>query len=301
MKKILVVGATGLVGSRFVSLAKDKVGIIPVDENTLDITSAEAVDNYFSENEFDSVLNFAAITNVDAAEKEKGDENGITWRLNVVGVENLTKACIKYNKFIVQISTDFIFKGDQNNPGPYSEDAEIPDSMDGIGWYGWTKNRAENLLRNSECRNVIVRIAYPFYSAEFTPKLDYAKNYLKLHDDGKLFPIFTDQTLSVINVDELVEPLLKILTEELIGTFHIVSSNTTTPFDFVEYLLRKARNVEGVVQKGLMEEFLKAEGRTPRPRLGGFKTKFTEKNLNMKFKTWQEMVDEFVIRLQNKK
>src|SRR3990170_6441879 len=102
MKKILVVGATGLVGSRFVSLAKDKVGIIPVDENTLDITSAEAVDNYFSENEFDSVLNFAAITNVDAAEKEKGDENGITWRLNVVGVENLTKACIKYNKFIVQ-------------------------------------------------------------------------------------------------------------------------------------------------------------------------------------------------------
>ena len=69
----------------------------------------------------------------------------------------------------------------------------------------------------------------------------------------------------------------------------------------MEYLLRKARNVEGVVQKGLMEEFLKAEGRTPRPRLGGFKTKFTEKNLNMKFKTWQEMVDEFVIRLQNKK
>lgn len=297
MKKILVIGATGLVGSRFVSLVKDKVGIIPVDENTLDITSFEAVDKYFSEKYFDSVLNFAAITNVDAAEKEKGNESGITWKLNVDGVENLNKASIKYNKFIVQISTDFVFKGDQENPGPYNEVVEIPNSIDGIGWYGWTKNRAENLLRKSESRNAIARIAYPFYAAEFGSKLDYAKNYLKLYDERKLFPVFTDQTLSVLNVDDLAEPLLKILTEELTGIFHIVSSNTTTPFDFVAYLLKKSRNIEGVVKKGLMEEFLKVEGRTPRPRLGGFKTEITENRLNIKFKTWQEMVDEFVKQL----
>ena len=37
MKRILVIGATGLVGSRFVELAKDKFEIISADEKILDI------------------------------------------------------------------------------------------------------------------------------------------------------------------------------------------------------------------------------------------------------------------------
>lgn len=298
MKKVLVIGATGLVGSRFCELAKDKIDILPVDEKILDITDKASVEKYFSENQFDSVLNFAAVTNVDGAEKERGDENGFTWKLNVLAPKNLAEECKKTNRFLIQISTDFVFRGTESEPGPYSEEEKIPDDMSGIGWYGWTKNRAESLLQNSGSRNAVVRIAYPFYSAKYDLKLDFAKNYLKLFDEGKLFPIFTDQTLSVLNVDNLAEPLIKILTEEMSGIFHLVSSDTTTPFDFVEYLLKKARNVEGVVQKGSMVEFLKAEGRTPRPRLGGLKTELTEQRLGMKFKTWKEMVDEFVEQLK---
>lgn len=78
MKKVLVIGATGLVGSRFTELAKNKIDIIPVDEKVLDITDKDAVDKYFKENQFDSVLNLAAVTNVDGCEKERGDENSFT-------------------------------------------------------------------------------------------------------------------------------------------------------------------------------------------------------------------------------
>ncbi len=293
MKKVLVIGATGLVGSRFTELAKNKIDIIPVDEKVLDITDKDAVDKYFKENQFDSVLNLAAVTNVDGCEKERGDENSFTWKLNVVGPKNLAEACLRCNNFMVQISTDFIFRGTKDEPGPYSEDAEIPEDNNGIGWYGWTKNRAEKAIQNSGVRNSIVRIAYPFYSTKFDLKLDFAKNYLKLFDDGKLFPIFKDQTITPIYVDDLVEPLVKILDDEIEGTFHLVSRDVTTPFDFVEYLLKKNRNVEGVVKEGSMSEFLKAKGRTPRPRLGGLKTKITQQKLGMKFKTWREMIDEF--------
>lgn len=297
MKKILLIGATGLIGSRFSELTKDKFEITAVDENTLDITDKDAVEDYFSGHSFDSVLNFAAVTNVDGSEKERGDENGFTWKLNVIGPQNLIEVCKKNNIFFAQISTDFVFTGTEDNPGPYSEDQQIPDDSTGIGWYGWTKNRAEKLIRDSGIRSAIVRVAYPFYSAKFDQKLDFAKNYLKLYDEGKLFPIFTDQTFSVLNVDDLSEPLSKILFEELEGTFHLVSRDIATPFDFVEYLLEKARNAKGVVQKGSMIEFLKVEGRTPRPRLGGLKTDLTEMRLSMKFKTWKEMVDEFVKNL----
>jgi len=303
MKKILVIGASGLVGSRFVELAKSKLSIIPVDENILDITNKESVDKFFKENEFDSVLNFAAITNVDGAEKERGDENGFTWKLNVIGPKNLAEACKVNNKqslaskspgkFLVQISTDFVFRGTENEAGPYAEDTTLPEDNNGIGWYGWTKNRAEARIRESGVRNAVVRIAYPFYGSKFEQKLDFAKNYLKVFDNGKLFPIFTDQTFTPLNIDDFVESMVKILNEEIEGTFHIVSSDTATPFDFVEYLLNKTRNVSGVVQKGSMIEFLKTVGRTPRPRLGGLKTEITEKRLGMKFKTWREMVDDF--------
>ena len=297
MKKVLVIGATGLIGSRFCELAKDLINIVPIDEKTLDITDKSSVEKYFSQNQFDCVLNFAAVTDVDGAEKERGDENGFTWKLNVLGPKNLATECKNTNRFLVQISTDFVFRGTEGEAGPYAEETKIPDNMDGLGWYGWSKNRAEIKIKESEARHAIVRIAYPFYSSKYDLKLDFAKNYLKLYDEGKLFPIFTDQILSVINVDELVNPLVKILDQEMAGVFHIVSSDTTTPFDFVEYLLKKARSVEGIVQKGLMFEFLKAEGRTPRPRLGGLKTEITQEKLGIKFKSWKEMVDGFIADL----
>ena len=297
MKKILVIGASGLVGSRFVELAKDKLEIIAVDEKILDITDKNAVNKYFKDNLFDTILNFAAVTNVDGAEKERGNESGLTWNLNAFGPKYLSEACKQYDRFLVQISTDFVFTGNNEDSGPYDEEANIPEIMDGIGWYGWTKNRAEKFVSESESRYAIVRIAYPFSSAKYDLKLDFAKNYLKLFDEGKLFPIFTDQTFTPLYLEDLINPLSKILEEELEGIFHIVSSDVATPFDFVEYLLKRARNIEDVVQKGSMEEFLKAEGRTPRPRLGGLKTEKTQLRLEMKLRSWKEMVDDFVDKL----
>lgn len=291
--KLLITGASGLVGSRFVELYLEKVNLLTPDLAEFDITSQESVISYLRENKPDAVINFAAYTNVDGAEKERGDENGLTWKLNVDGVRNLINVCKEKDIFLAQISTDFVFKGDESNPGPYSEDKKLPESNEGISWYGWTKNRAEKLLSESGIEYAVVRIAYPFYSADFAGKLDFAKGFLKLYDDGKLYPVFSDQIHSVLNVDELVEPLIKIVNNKINGTFHIVACDTTTPFEFVSYLLEKARGAKDVLQKGSMKEFLKVEGRTPRPRLGGLKTEITEKKLGMKFKTWREMVDEF--------
>jgi len=293
MKKILIVGESGLVGSRFVNLYPEKENLLTPDLTQLDITSPESVKRYFDENKPEVVINFAAYTNVDGAEKERGDENGLAWKLNVDGVRNLIEVCKEKNIFLVQISTDFVFKGDESDAGPYSEDKNLPESNEGISWYGWTKNRAEKLLNKSGIGYAIIRIAYPFYPAEFAGKLDFAKGFLKLYDNGKLYPVFSDQIHSVLNVDDLVEPLTKIMNDKIQGTFHIVASDTTTPFEFVSYFLEKARGVKNVLQEGSMKEFLSKEGRTPRPRLGGLKTEITEEKLGMKFKIWRKMVDEF--------
>jgi dTDP-4-dehydrorhamnose reductase len=299
MKKVLIIGGSGMVASRFIDLTTKNLEITSPDEKTLNITDNAAVQKYFSDNKFDAVINFAAFTNVDAAEADKGNEDGLTYKLNVIGPKNLAEYCNENNIFLIHISTDFIFPGTEGLPGPYSEDSSIPETSEGIGWYGWTKNRAEYMLNNFSNNFAIVRYGYPFRAAAYEKKNDWARNLINLYNEHKLYPLFEDQIQSVIFIDDLVAPLVKIIEEKLSGIFHIASINTTTPFEIGSYLLEKYAGKPVEVQQGSMAEFLNAPGRTPRPRLGGLKVEKTEVKLGMKFKTWQEMVDEFIAQLKS--
>ncbi len=295
MKEILITGGSGLVGSRFIELSSSKYTILSPDLNELDITDKNYLEHYFNDHkEIKAVVNFAAFTNVDGAEKERNDENGFCWKLNVLGVKNIAEICQKNNKFLIQISTDFIFKGTSDNPGPYSEDAKLAENSEGISWYGWTKLQAEKEIKKSGGRSAVVRIAYPFRAASYELKADWARNMIKLFKEKKLYPLFTDQIQSILFIDSLVEPLNKIIEEEISGVFHVVSSNTTTPFDAISYLLEKYSGGKVELEKGSMKEFMKAPGRTPRPQMGGLKTDKTQEVLEMKFKTWKEMIEEFI-------
>lgn len=294
MKKILVIGASGMVASRVVDLIKNKFEIIPADEKTLDLTNQESINKYFEDSNFDAIINFAAFTNVDAAEAERDNKEGLVWRLNVGGPKHLSEICKNKNIFLIHISTDFVFPGNEVNPGPYEENALLPENTEGLGWYGWTKNRAEKEVTDSGVRYAIIRYGYPFRAASFDLKKDWARNLISLYDEQKLYPLFTDQIQSILFIDDLASPMAKIVEEEIEGIFHIASSDTTTPFDAGSYLLEKHAGKPVELQKGSMVEFLKAPGRTPRPRLGGLIVEKTEERLGMKFRNWREMIDEFI-------
>lgn len=294
MKKVAVIGGSGMVASRFIDLSSKSFDITSLDEKILDITNKDAVEKYFDENKFDSVINFAAYTNVDGAEAQKGDEGGLVWRLNVGGPKNLAEVCEDKNIFLVHISTDFVFPGNDSYPGPYSEDSKLPESAEGIGWYGWTKNRAEKVLEESGAKFAIVRYGYPFRAAEYALKLDWARNLLKLFNEHKLYPLFEDQFYSILFIDDLTTPLAKIIDQNIVGVFHIASSDTTSPYAAGKYLLEKVAGHEIEIKKGSMKEFLQIPGTTPRPRLGGLDSLKSQNSLNLKFKSWQEMIDEFL-------
>ena len=293
MKKVLVIGATGLVGSRFTELAKDKFEIISVDEKSLDITNYDSVKNYFDKNNFDAVVNFAAYTDVAGAEKEWNDETGLCYKLNTLAPGYLAQECKLYNKFLVHFSTDFVFEGLEDSKGPFDEDQKLPDKPDNLCWYGWTKNRGEIEIEIRETQNAIVRIANPF-RANFPQKLDFARKLIDLYDKNNLFPLFTDQIITPIFVDNLVEPLSKIVSEEIEGKFHLVSSDTGNYYEVGKYILEKARAAGDKVQESSLVEFMKTPGRNKRPIWGGLATQKTQEKLGMKFKTWREMVDQFV-------
>lgn len=298
MKKIAIIGGTGMVASRFIDLSKNSFDITSLDEKTLDITSQPKVSEFFKKNNFDAVVNFAAFTDVAGAEAQRGDQGGLAWKLNVLAPGYLAEVCKDNGLFMVHFSTDFVFEGLEDSKGPFDEDSAFLNKPDNLSWYGWTKLNGEKAVKEHLGDSAIVRIAYPF-RAEFDKKSDFARKILELYDAGNLYPLFGDQVITPIFIDDLIEPLSKIIDSHSIGNYHLVSSDTVSYYDFGDYLLQKTRGVKGVPQKASLVEFMKTPGRNKRPIWGGLATKKTQAKLGLKFRTWKEMVDEFVNQLSS--
>ncbi len=285
-KEILVTGASGLVGSRFVELSPDYLLLSP-NSKELSIADNSSVKEYFKRHQPSLILNFAAYTDVTAAENQTGDEKGLCWQINVVGVSNLLSTNIPF----IQASTDMVFSGSTHDPGPYPENYSRPDSPDVLTWYGWTKSQAEELVLGAN--QTVVRIIYPVRS-RFNDKLDYLRLPLSLFSAGKLYPLFEDQQVSFTFIDELAAALHLIIDHGHTGIFH-VSSDTFSPYELVTYALERLGEDSDSVQSSLIKPFLAKQDNPYRyPVKGGLSTTQTEERLGMKFRSWQGVVDELI-------
>lgn len=146
-KKVLITGANGLLGQKLIDLYLTKSDKIVIGSGVgpcrhplkdqfqyveLDITDEARVLFVLNELAPDTVINTAAMTNVDACES---DHLGCD-KLNVDAVRYLVKACNIIHAHLIHISTDFIFDGTH---GPLSEN-EIPKPL---SYYGWSKYKGE--------------------------------------------------------------------------------------------------------------------------------------------------------------
>lgn len=287
--KVLVTGASGLVGSRFIELFTDKYQFLTPEYPEFDLTNPQSVKDVVEKFNPEWIINFAAFTDVNAAEAQTGDKNGPAWKINVEGTENLAKAFPSKN--LIHISTDMVFTGDVENPGPYSEADKTPDSPEKLTWYGWTKNRAEKIVLDHG--GTILRIIYPV-RAHYDQKLDYIRGAVKKYVDGKMYPLFKDQQVCIAYIDEVAETLDKIITTGKSGIFHC-STDTTTPYDLIRFVIDQLGGDPDVVKSSSIIDFLATQTNKNRyPIYGGLKTVQTEKQLDLHFSTWQTVVEKLI-------
>lgn len=284
--KVLVTGSTGLVGSHFIEVAREYELVTPTSEE-FDLSDPQKISNYLDKHNPDWIVNFAAFTDVNGAETQKGDESGPAWKINVEGVQNILNAYKSKN--IIQISTDMVFPGNLSQPGPYSEDALLPESSESLTWYGWTKNRAEKLIR--ERGGNILRIIYPV-RAHFDKKMDYIRGPLKRFAEGKMYPLFSDQYMSISFIDEVSETIKKIINGEFTNKIFHASSDTTNPYELIKRVLDELGEDSSSLKSSSIHEFLKTQSNPARYAIyGGLKTNETEELLETHFSTWQTVVD----------
>ena len=112
--KVLIIGANGQLGWELIRTCPDNITSVAVDYPKIDICDCSTIKDWIHKTAPDCIINAAAYTDVDKAEKEKTK----AYQTNHKGVENLAIEAKQANIHLVHISTDFIFNGKQYIPCP---------------------------------------------------------------------------------------------------------------------------------------------------------------------------------------
>lgn len=284
---VLITGGSGFVATEVIKALNRNIDLILPSSRDLDVTSISSVESFFANNGSRVVVNFAAFTNVKEAEPQRGDWEGKAWQINVEGAKNLAEACKKFNKHLIQISTDAVFSM-TGTQGPFSEESKIVDNPEEMSWYGYTKLRAEMSIRSEFPESTFVRIAYPFGNLN-NPK-DYINKLLGAMKAG--YPLFADQKLSPTYLPDLAHALSLLIKNPASGVFHVVSRDVATPYDIGVYVAALL-GLPSQPKQGSLAEYQKTkEGSSTYSLTGALLSDSTQKRLGLKFHTYQEAIVE---------
>lgn len=279
--KLLILGSTGLVGSRFIKIYRQKYSIITLGRSNTDIKvnllSKKDLMQKIQKLNFDAIINFAAYTNVDGAEKEKGNKNGEVYTLNCLlplWLANYTKT---FGCKLYHISTDYVFSGRQNNR-PYTEN-DTPKPVN--SWYAMTKYIGEENILNfsgSKTNCAIVRISYP-YSGVYKRKLDIARAIVERLNNKEPYLGIEDQKIKPTSVDDIAQALSFLIGKSATGIYHVAGNYSPQQYITPYYFAQKNARVIGLdlsLIKPISFAALSKKRLAPRPQHTWLSTKKIE-------------------------
>ena len=183
---IAIVGGRGMLGNDFKAVA-DAAGAktLVLDLPDFDICKIETIEKALPA--CDYVLNCAAFTRVDDAEKERE----LTLAINATGAGNLARVCAARRLPLLHISTDYVFDGRKGTP--YVEtDPTAP-----LNFYGVSKLRGEEAVQAAGGPFTIVRTQslYGLHGRNFIKailnQLQQGRRELRVVSDQVSSPTFT--------------------------------------------------------------------------------------------------------------
>jgi len=264
---LLVTGCNGLLGQklcleaagdyRVVGLDRDERAAVPCDEfHSLDITDRDGVIEAVGTVSPETVINTAALTNVDACEKERD----LAWAVNVDGVRHLMEGCRQAGAMMVQISSDYVFDGEK---GPYGEEAEPHP----LGFYGTTKLESERVLASGSLDWAVVRTNV-LYGWARNVRANFALWVITHLAAGKYIRVAIDQYGNPTLADNLAAGILLLAGGRHRGLFHIAGADYMSRWAFALKIARMFKLNHELIAPVLSAQLSQ---RAPRPHWGGLR------------------------------
>jgi len=228
--KLLIIGASGLLGHKIVQLAIKKGHEVhstyrehpiklgnPVKR---DLTDQNQVSEAIVALQPQAIIHTAAYTDVDGCETNQD----IAWKVNAEATKYLAIASSNADSHLTYVSTDYVFDGGK---GLYSEE----DQPNPLSYYGYTKLKGEEFAKKHANSLCIARTSV-IYGWGQTQKPNFATWIINNVNQGKEVKVLTDQHVSPTLNTNLANMLLEITEKGIIGTVHTAGASRVSRYEF---------------------------------------------------------------------
>ena len=293
--RVLVAGWHGQVAIALSEAAtrRHDIEAFAVGRPALDLTDRPAIGRTLFGITPDVIINTAAYTDVDGAEREPN----LAIRRNAEGAAALARQAARIGIPIIHLSTVYIFAGDKSSA--YAED----DPAQPINAYGRSKRAGETAVANANPRHVILRTGWvysPFGRNFVRTILDRGTREAELAIDDA-------QHGSPSYAPHVAAAILDIAArvtgggahsppDECWGTYHIADSGTARWCDLAREAFRVA-GARGVASPLVVTRPMPSDGPASRPRNAMLDCGKLHDVFGIRLAPWQDGVKDCVERL----
>lgn len=282
--KLWITGSQGLVGAALIRYCmQEGIDHVATNRSLVDVSSMQQIKKFIHSPEgagVTHIINCAAYTNVDQAEKESDQAHLI----NAMGPENLGHVAHRNNLKIVHLSTDYVFG--LNGEKPFTE----KDRCSPVSIYAQTKYEGENRLLDAYPQACILRTSWVFGQG--------GKNFVsflldKIQKEEKIYVVH-DQRNRATYVQDLCAALLAIICHS--GIFHFANHGETSRFEIAQKMVEIAAAqgmpiaCKEVVSVNSSSFFQAAK----RPIYSALDTEKIEAILGIKPRLWESALKDFL-------
>jgi dTDP-4-dehydrorhamnose reductase len=269
--RLLLTGSSGQVGAALLGTLPGLGEVIAPGRRELDLSKSESIVKAVARVGADVIVNTAAYTAVDQAEKEEA----LAMAVNRDGPALLAEEAARCGALLVHFSTDYVFDGEK--PSPYAEtDAPHP-----LNAYGRSKLAGEQAIQRSGCRHLIFRTSWVYSDA--------GKNFLltmlRLAREKKELRVVDDQfgaPTSSRSLADAVPPAIAAVLRDasLGGLYHMSARGSTTWCGFARAI---------VADRATVVPIRSSEYATParRPRNSVLDNTKLEQSFGIRLPSWQ--------------
>ena len=254
MKKILVLGAQGNLGSQLVlALSDSDYEVIAWDQNDLNLEDLGSILSKVTSVQADFIINASAYNAVDLCEESK-EEFEIAKKINGQALRYLSQAALKNDSTLLHYSSDYVFGGDLLQFNTHSSDGFLKLQEQGgfiessspypINNYGYSKRLGEieiQRLAEKGLKYYIVRTSKLFGppGSFVKAKESFFDLMLRLAENKNEIQVVNEELSCFTYTPDLAQESLKLIEESRdFGIYHIVNSGPAIWYDAARELFR---------------------------------------------------------------